>query len=849
MNGTWTDFSQDTSGGADCPRISWALIAWLLTVWPVGAFAQAPPSAPPDQPTFQIEVIAATPLPGLDLRLEEIPAPVQTAIARDIEESGALDLSDFLNRRITSVHINETQGNPFQADVSYRGYAASPLLGTPQGLSVYMDGVRLNQPFGDVVSWDLIPRIAIASAVLMPGSNPLFGLNTLGGALSIQTKDGRANAGTHVRAVYGSNVRRAVEFEHGGRNASGLNWYMAGNLFAEDGWRVASPSDVRQWFSKIGWERGKNDIGLTFAYANNSLTGNGLQDPRLLAADYASVYTIPDRTNNRSTLLNLTAKHAASRTLTLTGNLYFRDIRADTTNGDLNEDSLDQSVYQPSAADIRALTGAGLVGFPASGANAGNTPFPSWRCIAQALQKDEPAEKCNGLVTTTETRQQNAGFSGQATWTTAPRGQRNQLTAGAGFDSSRVDFAQVSQLGYLNPDRSVATVNAFADGTTNVDGAPFDTRVSLHGAPSTWSLYATDTLSLGNAWHATVSGRFNRTTIDNSDRLTPGGGPGSLDGRYAFGRLNPAVGLTFTPTRTLNVYAGYSEGSRAPTSIELGCANPAEPCKLPNAMAGDPPLDQVVVSTWEAGLRGGIGQAFNWNIGAFRATNHSDILFVASTATGFGYFRNFGETRRQGVELGVSGRVGRVSAGAGYTYLDATYQTAETVDGSSNSSNDAAATGVRGFDGTIQVRPGNRIPLIPAHLVKAFADLRVTTRASVGLNLVGVSSSYARGNENNQDQPDGTYYIGAGSAPGYAVANLGVRYQVARDVHLVAQVNNVFDTRYYTAAQLGATGLTSTGAFIARPFPAVGGEFPVQHASFLAPGAPRAGWMGLRIGF
>ena len=83
---------------------------------------------------------------------------MQTAGSADIEASGALDLSDFLNRRFNGVFVNEMQGNPFQPDLNYRGYTASPLLGTPQGLSIYMDGVRLNQPFGDVVSWDLIPR-------------------------------------------------------------------------------------------------------------------------------------------------------------------------------------------------------------------------------------------------------------------------------------------------------------------------------------------------------------------------------------------------------------------------------------------------------------------------------------------------------------------------------------------------------------------------------------------------------------------------------------------------------------------------------------------------------------------
>jgi outer membrane receptor protein involved in Fe transport len=160
----------------------------------------APPADPPP-PTFAVGVIGTTPLPGVELPADQVPAPVQTATSEDIDRSGALDVSDFLNRRVNGVHVNEVQNNPFQPDVNYRGYSASPLLGTPQGLSVYMDGVRLNQPFGEVVSWDLIPRLAIASATMMPGSNPMFGLNTLGGALSLQTKDGRAFRGTTVQAT------------------------------------------------------------------------------------------------------------------------------------------------------------------------------------------------------------------------------------------------------------------------------------------------------------------------------------------------------------------------------------------------------------------------------------------------------------------------------------------------------------------------------------------------------------------------------------------------------------------------------------------------------------------------
>ena len=137
-----------------------------------------------------VNVVATTPLPGTDLQIDQVPGAVQTATAADLNRSDALDLSDLLNRRLNGVYINENQENPFQPDVNYRGYTASPLLGTPEGLSVYLDGVRQNEPFGDIVNWDLIPKVAISDLALIPGSDPLFGLNTLGGAVTIETKSG-----------------------------------------------------------------------------------------------------------------------------------------------------------------------------------------------------------------------------------------------------------------------------------------------------------------------------------------------------------------------------------------------------------------------------------------------------------------------------------------------------------------------------------------------------------------------------------------------------------------------------------------------------------------------------------
>jgi outer membrane receptor protein involved in Fe transport len=819
-------------------RIQLAILAAIAAARP-GAAVWAADDAQPKMPT--VEIIGATPLPGIGLARGQIPANVQTLDGAAATGPDSANLPDALNRRLGSVFVNEIQGNPFQPDVSFRGFTASPLLGTPQGLSVYLDGVRMNQPFGDVVSWDLIPRSAIASLSLMPGSNPLFGLNTLGGAISIRTKDGLHAPGTAVQALLGSHGRQEIVFEHGG-HGGGWHWYLTGDGFRDNGWRDASPTRLGQLFGKVGWMDGRTDVALSAALAPSRLTGNGLQEQRLLARDYASVYTTPDQTRNHSMLVNLAASHMVDEHLQLSGNVYYRRIRTATLNGDLNDDALDQSVYQPGAAERAALAAAGYTGYPLGGATAANTPFPFWRCIANVLLKDEPAEKCNGLLNRTDSRQENYGLSAQATLSGPIHGHGNQLTLGAAFDASRVDFRQSTQFGYLNPDRSVTPVDFFADGSEiGDDGRPIDNRVDLVGHTRTASVYATDTLSVGETLHLTLSGRYNHTTVRNRDRITPGGGPGSLDGDHGFGRLNPAIGATWDATPALNLYAGYNEGSRTPTAVELGCADPENPCKLPNAMAGDPPLRQVVTRTWEAGVRGRLAAKGHWNAGLFRATNADDILFVADNAAGFGYFRNVGKTRRQGIELGLDSGAGDIAWSANYTLLDATFRSAEVLNGVANSSADD--------NGNIAVRPGDRLPLIPRHVFKARADWHITPAWSVEAGMLAVAGADARGNENGQHQPDGRYFVGSGRSAGYAVFDLGSTWEATRRLHFFVQINNLFDRRYATAAQLNATGLTPEGNFIARPFSASGDNASVVHSTFYAPGAPRTIWAGVRYTF
>ncbi|HUL80719.1 MAG TPA: TonB-dependent receptor [Gammaproteobacteria bacterium] len=832
------------------PFVRSALLLCYASALALGATARA---AEPDTqngaiPT--ITVIGTMPLPGHELDESRVAAPVQVATAADIDASHALDLTAYMNRRLGSVYVNDIQNNPLQPDINYRGYTASPLLGTPQGLSVYMDGVRLNQPFGDVVSWDLIPRATIASVTLIPGSNPLFGRNTLGGALSVRTKDGFSDPGTDVRLSYGSNDRAQIEFETGDHADSGLYWYASGNYLQDDGWRDASPTDASQLLGKLGWRDADTDISVTAAFADTDLTGNGFQEQNFLARDYASVYTKPDNTQNDSHLLNIALRHTLNERLSFSGNVYSRDLHTSTLNGDINDDSLEENVYQPNAAEQAALTAAGYTGFPTSGENASNTPFPSWRCIANILLNTEPNEKCNGLNNRTHTGQSNSGLSGQLTWSFDHGGRKNELTVGAAYDKSRTHFTQSSQFGYLTPDRAVETVEgpgAFADGTQDSENA-FDARVDLTGTAHTTSVFASDSLDLGPAVTLTLSGRYDRTEIENTDAITPEDEPGTLTGEHAFSRFNPAFGITFAPSAKFGAYFGYNEGSRAPSSIELGCADPENPCRLPNSMAGDPPLDQVVTKTVEAGFRGRSGAGVGWNAGVFRADNHNDIMFVADQQDGFGYFKNFGQTRRQGVELGIDSRIGKFDVGANYTWLDATYRSDEIVNGEGNSTNDGAAPG---FEGNIEVHPGDHIPLTPQNLFKAYAQWQVARKVSIDMDVLYVSGSYARGNENNEHVPDGVYYLGPGKTPGYTVFNLGAELTPTEHVRVFAQIDNVFEEQYYTGSLLAATGFTNTGSFIARPFPTpvIDGERALRHATFYAPGAPRTLWFGASYAF
>lgn len=790
----------------------------LAAVAVAGTFTASPAFAAEDvDRTDKIEVISTTPLQGVGLPIEKIPSNVQVVKGEELQKQGSLSIADYMNLNLQGVSINETQNNPYQPDILFRGFTASPLLGTPQGLSAFQDGVRVNEPFGDVINWDLIPSNAIAGISLIPGSNPVFGLNTLGGALSVQTKNGRTHRGGAIEVTGGSWDRKTVSAEYGGVSEDGsIDYFVAGNYFDENGWRDHSPTEVKQIFAKLGWENESSRLELSYTGADNDMIGNGLIQRELThSLDREAIHTRPDQTKNTLSFLNLNGSHWFNDETQLTANAYYRRSDRKTLNGDINDDfDLDDFFAESGISDdlADALQACRDI---ANGTYAGGG------------DEEEVAElACSGALNRSKTKQDGYGLNAQLAFNQPFMQMQNQLIVGAGYDYSRIKFDQSTEFGLLNATRGVDGLGIEGD----------ESKVELHGRTRSWGLFATDTLSLNDFWHVTLSGRYNHVKVKNRDKLVPDASdPESLSGDHSFNRFNPAVGLTYTPTSDLTIYGSYNEGMRAPTSMELGCANPDEPCKLPNAMAGDPPLKKVVSKTYEVGARGNVSQGIKWSAAAYRTINHDDIQFIATNATnGMGYFDNVGRTKRVGLDTGLFGAIGKFSWMAGYSYVRATYESPLELINEVNSTSDGDV---------IRVKKGDRLANIPEHHLKLRMQYDVTPNWNIGTNIAMFSDVYVRGNENNKHRSndgDGDHYQGSGKLGGYTVVNLDTRYKFDNSGWQVfAKAVNIFDKEY------------SSGGMLGESFLDAGGNFTGEEASsmFIMPGAPRAGWLGVRYEF
>jgi iron complex outermembrane receptor protein len=746
------------------------------------------------------EVVVTAPY-GVELPRDRVPAQVQAARPDDIEALQPLDLTELLNRGFGSVSINHAQNNPLQPDVNFRGFTASPLLGLPQGLAVYANGVRANEAFGDTVNWDLLPLSAIDEVQLLAGTNPVFGLNALGGALSLRLKDGFRYQGTGAEVFGGSFGRRGATLQHGGNDGT-WGWYANADWFEEDGWRDYSQSDALRLTGVLSRQGERSNLGLTVSHGDTSLRGNGASPAELLAIDRRQVFTHPDITENKATQAILEGSYRISSNLTFAGNAFYRRLVTDTFNGDgtiFEECDFGDEEFLVEE-DFEDENGDGKCSF-ADDDDIVLVLDPAGNPIEAELDDEE----LNAINNIGRRKTRTHGASAQLTHQLDLGGGRsNDFTIGASWSRGEASFDSVMEVAQLLENRATSRTGIFAD----------EYRTNVDSDTTTLSLYAVNTLDLTSDLALTLSGRFDRTRVTLEDRS---GQTPELNGSHRYSRFNPGVGLTWRISPSLVGYASATQSSRAPTAVELACAEEDAPCSLPNAFLADPPLDDVVARSVEFGLQGQASPGLSWRAGVFRTVNRDDILFqtVGGPQANVGFFDNVGDTLRQGIEVSLRQRLARFDWSLDYSLVDATFDDAFVA----HSPNHPLAE-----DDKLEVPSGAAIPGISRHNVNLGASWRVVDRLRVGADLNYRSGVYLRGDEINA----------LGRTSSYTVVNLRADYRIADQFHVFARVENVFDEEYETFGLLGEPD-------------EVFEDF--EDPRFYGAGPPRGAWVGLRLRF
>ena len=736
-----------------------------------------------------VEVIAASPLLGTGIDRDLVPAQTHTLGDKALRSQGMSDLTGTLERRLPGVTVDSASGNPFQPTLFYHGYAASPLQGTPQGLAVYVNGMRFNQPFGDTVYWDLLPDVAIDRLDLV-GSNPLFGLNALGGAINLRLKDGFRYQGYEAAAAAGSFNRLQGEFQYG-KNFGGLAAYVAGSVRHEDGWRDLQSSDLQTVYADLGWQGAGREVHINISAAHSFLNGPGTSPVELLAAAPKAQFTAPNSIENSYGAASFSGSIDVGADTSVQTLAYYRYFRQAVVNGNAPNDT-------------PCNDGSGLLCFDGGvSTSTGGTPIGDFLNGGPYSQLD-----------TQDTLTHAYGMAGQVTTAFQLLGRKSQLIAGAAYDGASTRFQASTYIGGLTPlDR------VFVGPGVLVDEPGTNSPVSIAVATNSFGFYASNILQLSSQLALTLAGRLNLTFVNLHDL-----NGGDLEGSHVYAHFNPSAGLTYKATPWLTLYGSYAVANRVPTPAELSCAGPQNSCSLANFFVGDPDLKQVVSQTFEAGVRGTVKPAaeatLKYDLSLYRSDLDDDIAFVNSAAQGRAFFANIGRTRRQGIDAEVALETPRWSAFVAYSFIDATYQTSFVEGAGNNPAADA--------NSNITVNPGNHLPGIPAHQLKLGGSYNLTDKWSIGATVIGASSQYLFGDEANLTPP----------LPGYVRLDLQTRYDLAPNVQLFAWARNVTNASYYTYGTFSPT--------TAVPLAQAPGASDTRSYS---PASPLAVYGGLRVKF
>ncbi|HEX4387636.1 MAG TPA: TonB-dependent receptor [Steroidobacteraceae bacterium] len=751
-------------------RVTELLAAAVVTALP----ALMTPAVADDAGPQPAVVISATPLPAGGLDPDLVPGTVQSLSAAELDPDHQSSIAPVAAaRRLPGVSLNNEQGSQYQPDFVYRGFEASPISGVPEGIAVYQNGARLNEAFGDSVNWDLIPQFAI-NRLTVASSNPAFGLNALGGAVTLEMKNGFNSPGTSVQLSAGSFHNLTGYGEFAARSGDFALYGALGGV-TDDGFRELSPTHLRQGYLDFGYEHAGLAVHLSGSFADNYLGAVGPTPVQLLASNPAAIFTYPQSTQNEAQLLQLTASDRFSDTLQANLNLYHRHFLQHLVDGN----TTGVATCDNNAAFF-CLQGDNVYPGDVLYSQAG-TPVPT-----SVL----PQGATPGEIDRTNTDTDTNGVGLQFTLTDALFGRPNYLVAGASLDGSTTHYDATGELGTLMPSLEVVGSGTIIDQAQSPTASPpIESPVTVRSRTRYFGVYVSDTWSLTPRLAWTVSGRFNQARID-IDYLSGG----ALDTSSTYNQFNPGTGITYRLSDRITGYVGYAQANRAPTAGELSCADPSAPCILDAFLVSDPPLRQVIARTLEFGLRGTLplerpAGSVRWSVSAFRTDNHNDIMLLPTEINGFGYFSNIGTTRRQGLEAGVSLTLSRWQIDLNYALVQATFRETLTL-----SSNSPAAD----ENGDIEVHPDDRLPLIPEHRITASVSYAPTPRWLIGADARYSSSQYLAGDDSNQEAP----------LPGFTVVDAHASFRLGHALQLFVGVDNLFDKTYYTyGAFTGLDGL------------------------------------------
>ena len=741
-----------------------------------------------------VDVVASTPLLSSGIDRSALPQATQVLGSQQIGRTGVPTLTGAILENIPSATINDTSGNLFQPDILFRGFTASPVAGTAQGLAVYVNGARFNDPFGDTVNWDLIPSVAI-DTVNVEASNPVFGLNALGGSVNIQLKNGFTSQGGDLTAYGGSFGRGSGVLEYG-RRFGDFAVYGAGEITHDGGYRQTQSADVYRLYTDLGWRHDAAEVHISVDAADNSLGNPGASPVQELYVDPSGIFSGPNTSFNKYVGVNFNGTTALSDMISIQGLAYFQNLTQHITNGATGQggpcDTPAGALCNDDGTPVTTYGGAIVPDFLNGGTYS--------NLVLEGLQAH------------------SYGASAQITDDGTVFGRKNHFVAGTSFDGSDSVFNAQTLIGGFSSDGSQLYV---PPGVTQVQPDEGIQPVRVATVTRYYGLFAADVLTVAPGLNLSVAGRFNNAEIDLHDKLGT-----VLSGQHTYNRFNPSAGMTYQLLPGLQAYGSYAETNRAPTPTELSCASAANPCSLLNFFIGDPNLKQVVSRTVEAGLRGRLpdlaGGRFTWNADYYHTKNHDDLIYQSALGNqNLAYYSNDGATLRQGLEANVHYDTARLHLVAGYAYTDATFQSALTLSSASNPFTDAL--------GNEHVAPGNRIPGIPVHRGTVVVEYKLTDRWSVGGNAVLTSDQERFGDEANLGKPVG----------GYVVLGFDTSYRISDHITVFGLIQNLTDRRYDTYGTYGPVD--------AVPFPNVPGG--VTDPRTASPGAPIAGYGGVKLSF